>query len=86
MITGFSSGANLEMASNWKLKITIRPAFIGAKDQHLCAHLQSDSKPSNHIKGWRWQSGFIISDRLLNTNAVKGNTVTYQEIVRYVLS
>jgi hypothetical protein len=50
-MTCLSSGAN---GDGFKLEteISIGTALIGAEDQHICAHLQSDSKPSNHIKCW----------------------------------
>lgn len=44
-----------------KLKITIRPAFIRAKDQHICTHLQSDREPSNHVKCWLRGTALVAS-------------------------
>ena len=41
-----------ELRDSFKLEaeIAIRTALIGAEDQHICTHLQSDSEPSNYIQ------------------------------------
>ena len=41
-----------ELRDSFKLQaeIAVRSAFIRAEVQHICAHLQSDREPSNHIE------------------------------------
>ena len=43
---------NSELRDSFKLQteIAVRSALVGAEDQHICAHLQSDREPTNHVQ------------------------------------
>jgi hypothetical protein len=43
-------GRKLRDSFKLEAEIAIGAAFVGAEDQHICTHLQSDREPSNYIQ------------------------------------